>query len=394
MDSAILNCYIGILLDVMRFTKSFLMKGDNYKAFINFILDKWSKDILKIEGGIFGIFVEYCICIHYNDKVLIHVLLIEVRDVVIKRQLYLILLILLLVIIVIIFFQSFLVSKQSDDELKLESQVTSWGYDLLISDIFLEHNEKVKIAIIDSGINKDHEDLQHIKFTEFNVLDKETAIIDEFGHGTAIAGIIAAENNEFGVVGLSLNVEIYDVKILNENGKGEIEHLIEAIDWCIEQNVEIINLSFGFQTESKPLKEAIDRAISEGIIIVASVGNTFGMRGDYPAIYEDVISITSVDEDLNRSSFASKHDIDYAMPGENIYTTNKDGSYSFFNGTSFATAHATGIISILLEYYEQEQSEFKKNTSFEDYLKQHSFSKNDWEFSDYGNGILKLRKED
>ncbi|KGA96629.1 hypothetical protein AJ85_21615 [Alkalihalobacillus alcalophilus ATCC 27647 = CGMCC 1.3604] len=309
-----------------------------------------------------------------------------------KRKLYLILLILLLVIMAIVVFQS-LVSNQSKDELKLESQVTSWAYDLLLPDISLEH-EKVKVAIIDSGINKEHEDLQHIKFIEFNILEKETAIIDEFGHGTAIAGIIAAENNEFGVIGLSQNVEIYDVKILNENGKGEVEHLIEAIHWCVEQNVEIINLSFGFQTESKPLKEAIDRAISEGIIIVASIGNTFGLRGDYPAIYEEVISITSVDEDLNRSSFASKHNIDYAMPGENIYTTNKDGGYSFFDGTSFATAHATGIISILLDYYKQEQREFKKNTSFEDYLKAHSFSNNDWKFSDYGMGILNLRKED
>lgn len=311
-----------------------------------------------------------------------------------KRQFYLMLLTSFLFIVAIAVFQSFVVSKQSEGELKLESQVTSWGYDLLISDISLEHNEKVKIAIIDSGINKEHEDLQHINFTEFNVLDKETAIIDEFGHGTAIAGIIAAENNEFGVIGLSRNVEIYDVKILNENGKGKVEHLIEAIHWCIEQNVEIINLSFGFQTESKPLKAAINRAISEGIIIVASIGNTFGMRGNYPAIYEEVISITSVDEDLNRSNFASKHDIDYAMPGENIYTTNKDGGYSYFDGTSFATAHATGVISILLDYYKQEHSKFKKNTSFEDYLKQHSFSNNDWKFSDYGIGILKLRKED
>ncbi|NRG34629.1 S8 family serine peptidase [Niallia circulans] len=311
-----------------------------------------------------------------------------------KRLIYLMLLILLIVIMAIVFFQSFVVSKQSEDKLKLESQVTSWGSDLLVSDISPELNQKVKIAIIDSGINKQHEDLQHIKFTEFNVLDKEAAIIDEFGHGTAIAGIIAAEDNEFGVIGLNPNVEIYDVKILDENGKGEVEHLIEAIHWCIDQNVEIINLSFGFQTESKPLKEAIDRAISEGIIIVASVGNRFGMRGDYPAIYEDVIAITSVDEDLNRSSFASKHDIDYAMPGENIYTTNKDGGYSFFDGTSFATAHATGIISILLDYYKQEHNEFKKNTSFDDYLKQHSVSNNDWKFSDYGFGILKLRKED
>lgn len=71
------------------------------------------------------------------------------------------------------------------------------------------------------------------------------------------------------------------MKILNEEGKGEIENLIEGIEWCIDQNVEIINLSFGFQTENEQLKEVINKAVEEDIIIVASIGNTFGMQGNY-----------------------------------------------------------------------------------------------------------------
>ncbi|OCS84866.1 hypothetical protein A6K76_15455 [Caryophanon latum] len=241
---------------------------------------------------------------------------------------------------------------------------------------------------MDSGINKNHEDLKYLRFKEYNVLEKNIPITDEFGHGTSIAGIIAANDNNFGVRGLTNNIEIFDVKILNEEGKGEIENLIEGIEWCIDQNVEIINLSFGFQTENEQLKEVINKAVEEDIIIVASIGNTFGMQGNYPAKYDEVISITSISESLKRSNFASRNNIDFAMPGEDIYTTNNEGGYSMVDGTSFATAHATGVISNLLLLYRQEE----QTISFKEYLELFSYKEQGWNYIDYGNGILKQEK--
>lgn len=125
--------------------------------------------------------------------------------------------------------------------------------------------------------------------------------------------------------------------------------LITAIDWCIEQNIDIINISFGYQTESVELKSAIDRAVDEGIVIVAAAGNTYGFGVDYPARYDSVISISAVNKELKRPTSAARGKIDFVAPGTDILTTNNNGNYSYFNGTSFATAHATGIIALILQ---------------------------------------------
>ena len=138
-------------------------------------------------------------------------------------------LIILVLISTIFFLKQFTSESYTENRTKPNSQVTSWGYDLLKSDIYLNDSDKIKVAIIDSGINKNHEDLKYLRFKEYNVLEKNIPITDEFGHGTSIAGIIAANDNNFGVRGLTNNVEIFDVKILNEEGKGEIENLIEEI---------------------------------------------------------------------------------------------------------------------------------------------------------------------
>ena len=196
---------------------------------------------------------------------------------------------------------------------------------------------------------KNHEDLYGRVVKEFNAINPEEPIVDEFGHGTAIAGIIGARQDRVGIVGVAPNVDLYDVKVLNEFGKGDIKDFITAIDWCIEQEVDIINISFGYQTENTDLKNAIDRAVDEGIIIVAAAGNTYGFGVDYPARYENVLSISSVNKELKRPSSAARGKIDFVAPGVDILTTNNHGSYSYFTGTSYATAYATGMIALMLQ---------------------------------------------
>lgn len=137
--------------------------------------------------------------------------------------------------------------------------------------------------------------------------------------------------------------------MLNEFGKGDVKDFITAIDWCIEQEVDIINISFGYQTENTDLKNAIDRAVDEGIIIVAAAGNTYGFGLDYPAKYENVLSISSVNKELKRPSSAARGKIYFVAPGVDILTTNSHGSYSYFKGTSYATACATGMIALMLQ---------------------------------------------
>ncbi|MGG0359717.1 S8 family peptidase [Bacillus tropicus] len=248
-----------------------------------------------------------------------------------------------------VFYSESTISKtKSNIPYKKEEQSVTWGRKTVIEDRFTGIQNKIKVAILDNGIYKEHEDLKGKVVKEFNTINLNNPIIDETGHGTAIAGIIAAENNNLGILGVMPNIQLYDVKVLDKQGKGDVDHLIKGIRWCIEQRVNILNISFGLQSESPELKKAIDEAVDSGIIVVAAAGNTYGLGVDYPAKYENVISISSVNKEFKRASSSAKGKIDFAAPGVDILSTNQDGGYSTYSGTSFATAFATGVIAALL----------------------------------------------
>ncbi|WP_242273031.1 S8 family peptidase [Bacillus cereus group sp. BfR-BA-01538] len=248
-----------------------------------------------------------------------------------------------------VFYSESPISKtKSNIPYKKEEQSVTWGRKAVIEDRFTGIQNKIKVAILDNGIYKEHEDLKGKVVKEFNTINLNNPIIDETGHGTAIAGIIAAENNNLGILGVMPNIQLYDVKVLDKQGKGDVDHLIKGIRWCIEQRVNILNISFGLQSESPELKKAIDEAVDSGIIVVAAAGNTYGLGVDYPAKYENVISISSVNKEFKRASSSAKGKIDFAAPGVDILSTNQDGGYSTYSGTSFATAFATGVIAALL----------------------------------------------
>lgn len=195
--------------------------------------------------------------------------------------------------------------------------------------------ERFKVAILDSGINEEF--LESGIVDEFNAIDPTSPTIDEMSHGTPIANII--ENSE---------IDLIDVKVLDKDGKGKAEDLVKAIEWCIEQEVDIININFGYQTENLAVKTVIGKAVANGILIIAAAGNTFGFGVDYPAKYDEVISITATDTELRRLSSTGKGKIDFAFVGEDVVAIDKNGYYRKFTGTSFATAKATKYIASLM----------------------------------------------
>lgn len=237
-------------------------------------------------------------------------------------------------------------------------QVSPWGQDLMGVDIADSKKEKIKVAILDSGINERHEDLVGKVKKKYNTFNNSDQTTDEFNHGTAVAGIIAANDNDEGVIGLNQNVELYDVKVLDQEGHGKIEQLVKGIHWSIEQDVDLINLSFGFQSDSAELKEIIQEAISSGVIVVSAAGNTFSLGMDYPAQYEDVISVNAIDPNKSLIDAAALGETDFVAPGEDILSTNSNGNYSLFSGTSFASAYITGTLSYWL-------GEFKESSAYE-----------------------------
>lgn len=175
-------------------------------------------------------------------------------------------------------------------------------------------------------------------------------------------------------------IEIVDIKVLNEQGKGEPRNIVQALELSIEEQVDIINISFGLESDNKLLKKVIDRVLSEGIIIVAAAGNTHGLGTNYPAAYEGVISISAVDKDFNRLKSSAKGKIDFVAPGKDILAPNNLGGYSLFTGTSYATAYATkAILTYIIE--EQQSHEIYGK------LKENAIMlKSD--YKSYGNGLI------
>lgn len=274
-------------------------------------------------------------------------------------------------------------------------QIVTWGISSLGLTKYQSTNRidrKIKVAILDSGINKGHEDLKGKVIKEFNAINPKEKVRDDFGHGTAIAGVIAAENNKVGIVGVNPDVDIYSVKVLDKKGKGDVKSLIKGIKWSIKNKVQVINISFGMPSDHPELHKIITEAISSGIIVVAASGNNYGMNVDYPAKYKDVISVTAVNKNYKtKPVYSAKGKIDFALPGDSILTTSWNGQYEEYKGSSFAAAYMTGLVSLILE----NSNEFKLDREKEHLtnsvikiLKDHSIKLGDQKV--YGNGFVKL----
>jgi subtilisin family serine protease len=276
---------------------------------------------------------------------------------------------------------------------KKEGQLTSWGRESLnLERENSEEKPKVRVAILDSGIDKQHEDLVGRVVKEYNAINPKEEVKDIYGHGTAVAGIIAANNNTRGILGIVPNSDIYSIKVLSDNGKGNIQALTRGIDWAIDNKVDLINISFGMPNDKSELREAINKAVEAGIIIVASAGNKYGLKSDYPARYDNVISVNAVSPELKIASFSAKGKIDFVGPGVDIITTITGNNYGVVKGTSIATAHVTGTIAYLLANKEQfnipDQNDSRYFDKVYKILKEKSSKLG--EENIYGNGLIQL----
>jgi subtilisin family serine protease len=233
-----------------------------------------------------------------------------------------------------------------------EQQIIPWGVELIGKLPVIDNApvNQVNIAVMDSGINYRHPDFSANIKQGFNVLNPELSAFDDYGHGTLVAGVIAAQNNSIGIVGIAPDVALYPVKVLNEFGEGDLLDITTGIDWCIENNMDIINMSFAVENDDPILRQAIRKAVSAGIIIVASAMNSYGGDVGYPASYEGVISVTAVDKQIRLSETAPRGKIDFAAPGVNILSTTVDQGYEMFTGTSIAAPHITGMIAMILRH--------------------------------------------
>lgn len=253
-----------------------------------------------------------------------------------------------------------------------------------LNSFFFENEKKqidgyrVKISVIDSGYKSYDNRIKNIKGYSF-ISNENENYEDSSGHGTKVTNLID---------GMNSNIEFFIAKVLDEYSNGTEEDVISAIEWSIKQDVDIINMSISSYKRSSDLKNVIDQAVGEGIIIVAPVGNEFELKKgiSYPAKYSNVSAIGSVNSELKHADFSNiGSELDFVTKGEDIEVTTMYGLKEKNSGTSLSAAQVTGIISNILRY--------NSDLTFEEIyriLEKRSIPKENKNI--YGRGILEIEE--
>lgn len=161
-----------------------------------------------------------------------------------------------------------------------QEQLIPWNVDYIDSTYAHQmglSGQGVKVGIIDSGINP-HKDLKISG--GINILDNNDSYYDGYGHGTKVAGIIGALDNSYGLIGVAPNVKLYSIKVLKSNGKGSISDVVAGIEWAIDNNLDIVNFSLQTTVDNSVLRNAVQKAYENNILLVASAGNKGGDKKD------------------------------------------------------------------------------------------------------------------
>ena len=241
------------------------------------------------------------------------------------------------------------------DDIELDN---CWGVERIGAGIAHDYGytgSKVKVAVIDTGIDDLHNELSIEDYYDF-ITDRHTNPEDVYGHGTHVAGIIAAKKNVEGAVGVAPDVLLYDLKALGDDGSGWVSDIIEAIQWASDPNgngkaedrLDIINMSFGAEIGNIFLKWACNLAYRDGLLLVAAAGNKYGGSVGYPAAYDRVVAVSATDINNQLADFSSTgSEVELAAPGEGIYSTVPGGGYDSWSGTSMACPHVVGAAALV-----------------------------------------------
>lgn len=226
---------------------------------------------------------------------------------------------------------------------------TDWAWNLTTA-------EGVVIAILDTGADTDHEDLQANLVPGYNFVDDTSDIEDDYGHGTHVSGIAAAKiDNSKGIAGMAGNASIMPLKVAGSDGRYTAADLAQGIIYAADNDADIINMSLGGDSHFSVIEDAVNYAWDAGAFLCAAAGNKREERSDYPAAYEHVASVGATTSGDSRWQFSNYGEsVAIFAPGggyEGILSTEKGGYYGWRDGTSMACPQVAGLAALITSVY-------------------------------------------
>ena len=207
----------------------------------------------------------------------------------------------------------------------------------------------VKVGVLDSGVDLNHPWLSQFLGEGINVLDPAVKPVDVLGHGTHVSGIIARTVGQ--ISAHQVKVKIHPVKVFNYYGQAYLSDIIYGLQWCLEEDISVINMSFGTVRYSPALERAVKKLNGEGAILIAAAGNK-GPKKDsvlYPAKFTEVVAVNASDGTGNIAMYSSQGpEIIFIAPGTNIESTWKNGGYTKETGTSMAAPQVAGAAAVIM----------------------------------------------
>lgn len=220
---------------------------------------------------------------------------------------------------------------------------------------YLKSNQgkRIKVAVLDVGFEY-HRDINFKQIINFTTDNKTKS-----NHGNHVCGIIAGKR-----YGIAKEVDLYGCKVIDDNLNGNWKILKNAISWCVENKIDVINISLGGFETNNELHEIIKKAYLKNTIITCAVGNINKSYSLYPANYDETISVLGSRNVITKHSIKYIDDkVDYIVPCENIYSTCLDNKYCRLTGTSMAVPFITGIVALILSNKKCSFDEVKKEIS-------------------------------
>lgn len=208
------------------------------------------------------------------------------------------------------------------------------------------------VAVLDSGINAAHPDFAGRLLPGYDFVWDDSDPADDFGHGTAVAGVVAAAgNNSIGVAGVAFGSRILPVKVMNASGFAYYSVIAQGIRHAVDAGARVINISIAGSSSSVTLQDAVNYAWSNNVVVVTAAGNTGNSAPQYPAACEHVVAVGATMPDDTRAAFSSSgNHLAVAAPGEAMYTTSRDllNPYASWRGTSFASPVVAGVAALMI----------------------------------------------